>query len=131
MDSKQHHHNNSTFLPKKKTLVVVIITVILLLVIVTGLFLAMQPQRSIASFCKVAIDEKSTLVGNVNYEKRLESYKKLEAVSPEDIRSDITTIRKGYEEIVKSPSNTLSTGLGMSAAESRRTDYINSNCKDF
>ena len=129
MDSKQNHHKNPISLSKKRILVVIIAA--LLLVAVIGLFLAMQPQRSVASFCKVAKDEKSALVGNVNYEKRLESYKKLEAVSPEDIRPDITTIRKGYEEIVKSPSNTLSTGLGMSAAESRRTDYINSNCKDF
>lgn len=71
------------------------------------------------------------LVGDVPYEKRLESYKKLEAVSPDDIRPDISTIRKGYEEIVKSTSNTLSAGLGMTGAESRRTTYINKNCKDF
>jgi hypothetical protein len=85
----------------------------------------------VANFCKVAKEEKSILVGDVNYEKRLDSYKKLETVSPDDIRPDITTIRKGYEDIVKSPSNTISAGLGMSGAESRRTAYVDSNCKDF
>jgi hypothetical protein len=47
----------------------------------------------VANFCRVAKEEKSILVGDVNYEKRLDSYRKLEAVSPDDIRPDITAIR--------------------------------------
>lgn len=45
------------------------------------------------------------------YDKRLEAYKQLEMVSPDDIKSDITSIRKGYEDIVKNPSNTIAAGL--------------------
>lgn len=91
-----------------------------------------QPARSVANFCSVAKEQKSVLVtGNENYEKRLEAYKKLEAVSPEDIRSDIVTIRKGYESIIQNPSNTISAGLGMSSAENRRSDYITKNCSNF
>lgn len=116
---------------KKRNLTVIIIAVLILIAVIIGLLVAMQPQRTVANFCKVAKEEKSTLVGDVNYEKRLETYKKLETVSPDDIRPDITTIRKGYEEIVKNPSNTLNTGFGMSSAENRRTAYIETNCKDF
>lgn len=125
--------NNSTtsILSKKRNLVIIIVAVLILIAVIIGLFIAMQPQRTVANFCKVAKEEKSTLVGDVNYEKRLETYKKLEVVSPDDIRPDITTIRKGYEEIVKNPSNTLNTGFGMSGAENRRTAYIDANCKDF
>lgn len=91
-----------------------------------------QPERSVASFCSVTKEQKSVLVtGNENYEKRLEAYKKLEAVSPDEIQSDITIIRKGYESIVTNPSNIISAGLGMSGAENRRTDYITKNCTDF
>lgn len=90
-----------------------------------------QPERSAASFCKVAKQEKPILIGDVNYEKRLEAYKKLEAVSPDDIRPDITAIRKGYEEIVKNPSNTLGAGFGMAGSENRRDAFIKTNCKDF
>lgn len=115
---------------RKQIILFSIVGIVAILVILIA-FLLMQPERSVASFCRVAKQEKSVLVGDVPYEKRLESYKKLEAVSPDDIRSDISTIRKGYEEIVKSPSNTLSAGLGMTGAESRRTTYINTNCKDF
>jgi len=121
--------STTSILSKKRNLVIIIIAV--LIAVIIGLFIAMQLQRTVANFCKVAKEEKSTLVGDVNYEKRLETYKKLEAVSPDDIRPDITTIRKGYEEIVKNPSNTLNTGFGMSGAENRRTAYIDANCKDF
>jgi hypothetical protein len=123
----QNKHN-----PRQtKKLVIVTAVALFVIAVVIGLFLAMQPQRTVANFCKVAKEEKSTLVGNVNYEKRLETYKKLEVVSPDDIRPDITTIRKGYEEIVKNPSSTINTGLGMSGAENRRTAFIDANCKDF
>lgn len=114
-----------------KRLLVILGAILILAAVMIGLYFAMQPQRTVANFCRVAKEQKSILVGDVNYEKRLDAYKKLEVVSPDDIRPDITTIRKGYEEIVKSPSNTISTGLGMSGAENRRTDYINTNCKDF
>lgn len=117
--------------PSKHKLI--LISGLLIIVLLTGAvaFLVMQPERSIASFCNVAKQEKATLTGDVNYKKRLEAYRRLEAVSPEDIKPDITTIRKGYEDIVKNPSSTLPVGLGMSGAESRRTIYINSTCKDF
>jgi hypothetical protein len=115
---------------KKKTKII-IIAVLLLLSAIIGLHFMVQSRRTVANFCQVAKDKKPMLVGNVNYEKRLEAYKKLEAVSPDDIRPDISTIRKGYEEIVKNPSNTISVGLGISSAEGRRDSYINSNCKDF
>lgn len=129
MENKLNSKKNP-ILSNKRVLVILAAALILIAVII-GLYFAMQPQRTVANFCRVAKEQKSILVGDVNYEKRLDAYRKLEVVSPDDIRPDITTIRKGYEEIVKSPSNTISTGLGMSGAENRRTDYINTNCKDF
>lgn len=124
------HQNSSGRLTKRRILVVVG-GIIALACVVIGFIVLTQPERSVASFCRIAKEEKSVLVGDVNYEKRLESYKKLEVVSPDDILSDITTIRKGYESIVQNPSNTVSAGLGMAGAENRRTDYINKNCPDF
>ncbi len=128
---KQDKDKSGRMPTKKQTIIIGGILLALVAVIIIGLFFATQPERSVASFCRVAKEEKSVLTGDVNYEKRLESYKKLEAVSPDDIRPDISTIRKGYEEIVKNPSSTLSTGLGMSGAENRRTTYIDTNCKNF
>jgi len=131
MQSRENTHKNSPVLSNRKNLLRIIVAIALILIATISTLFFIKPERSVSSFCSVAKQEKSVLVGDVNYEKRLRAYEKLEAVSPDDIRPDITTIRKGYEEIIKHPSNTLSTGFGMSASESRRTAYVNSNCKDF
>jgi hypothetical protein len=131
MNQRNRSNQIRSSLPSKRRLFVIIGGLILLVCIGLAFFLLTQPERSVASFCRVVKEEKTTLVGDVNYERRLDSYRRIETVSPDAIRPDITTIRKGYEEIVKSPSSALNTGLGMSGAESRRTTYINSNCKDF
>ncbi len=128
MENKLNNKKNLALSSKKRIIVAIILVLVAGMI---GLFFVVQPQRTVANFCRVAKEEKPTLVGDVNYEKRLDAYKKLETVSPDEIRPDISTIRKGYEDIVKSPSNTLSTGFGMSGAENRRTAYIESNCKDF
>jgi uncharacterized membrane protein YbaN (DUF454 family) len=127
---KQHDTRSQQGYSRKRYMPIIVGGLVLLIVIVAA-FLSMQPERSVTSFCRVAKEQKSVLTGNVNYEKRLEAYRKLEAVSPDDIRSDITTIRKSYEAIVQDPSNTISAGLGASGAENRFTDYVTKNCKDF
>ena len=129
--SKQNDSSNkqSQYLKKQNILIIVCVLAIVLLSIVTFLFT--QPERSVASFCRVAKEQKVALTSNVSYDKQVEAYKKLEAVSPDDIRSDITAIRKAYEQIVQNPSNTISAGLGVAGAENRRTDYITKNCPDF
>ncbi len=115
---------------RKRPLFVVGCTLLLGCLVLIFVFLT-QPQRTVANFCSTAKEEKAILVGNVNYRQRLDAYKRLEAVSPDAIQPDITIIRKGYEDIVSNPSDTLSAGLGMSGAENRRSAYINANCPNF
>lgn len=127
----EHQTNDRKKIPfrlSKRNLSVVIVVIILCISIV---FLLTRTDRSIISFCRVAKEEKSILTGDVDYQKRLDSYRKLEAVSPDTIQSDITTIRKGYEVIVQDPSKALGAGFGMIAAENRRTAYIKENCPNF
>lgn len=116
----------------KRRIAIVAIIVLLVGILVSTILISFKPERTVDSFCHVAKEEKAILqTGGGNYEQRVKAYSKLEAVSPDDIRSDITTIRKGYESIVQNPSNTISAGMGMSGAETRRTDYITKNCTDF
>lgn len=130
MTSPKEAHDKQ--LLTKQNIIYLVIGVLVIIVLAVITFLSMQPERSAASFCRVAKEQKSVLLtGSDNYEKRLEAYRKLEAVSPDEIRSDISTIRKGYESIVANPSNMISAGLGMSGAENQRTDYITRNCTDF
>lgn len=128
--TNQNKTHNKQYLAKRN-IILLAVTVLVLVAIIIVAFLFMRLERSVASFCSVAKEKRSTLTGDVNYDKRLDAYRKLEAVSPDDIQSDITTIRKGYESIIQDPSNTVSAGLGMSGAENRRTDYITKNCTDF
>ncbi len=129
MENKSKIKKNQIF--HKPTPALLVATFLLVVAVIVGLCFVTQPQRNAANFCKVAKEQKPVLIGDVSYEKRLDAYKKLEAVSPDIIRPDVTTIRKGYEEIVKNPSDALNVGFGMSGAENRRTDYITANCKDF
>ena len=122
---------NSSTSFSRRNLILATSIIVIAAIVITVVFLMTRPERSVASFCNVAKREKLVLTGDVSYDKRLEAYKQLEMVSPDDIKSDITSIRKGYEDIVKNPSNTIAAGLGMSGAENRRTAYITSHCKDF
>lgn len=130
MENKLIKKENLKLLSKKK-LAIATIAILVLAVIIVGIFMAMQPQRTVANFCSVAKEEKSVLTGDVNYQQRLNAYRKLEAVSPNDIQPDITAIRKGYEDIVNNPSDTLSVGLGIAGSENRRTAYVTANCPNF
>lgn len=132
METNQPKFNASNFLKKHKKSIIFALIIIAAAILLTVTYsIITQPERSVANFCKVAKENKASLLSGANNEQSLDVYKKLEVVAPSDIRPDITTIRKGYEAIVQDPSNTINAGLGMSASESRRTDYINKNCTDF
>lgn len=129
MDSKQNHHKNPISLSKKRMLAIIIAA--LLLVVIVGLFFAMQPQRTVANFCQSAKDEKNNFKANTGYDKLLGSFKKLDAVAPEDIHSDTSLIIKGYESIVGDPSKAISSEAGISSSQMRVNDYIIKNCPDY
>ena len=112
---------------RRRSLIIAACAVVLAIIIT----LILLPPRSVASFCRVVKEQKTTLMGNVNYEKSLDAYKKLEAVSPDEIRPDITAIRKGYETMIRNPAEVMSTGFGMMGSEGRRSDYIRNNCTEF
>lgn len=126
---KQNHQKSSTSLSKKRTIVIVI--AVLLLAVIIGLFFAMQPQRTVANFCQSAKDEKNNFKANTSYDKLLVSFKKLDAVAPEDIHSDTSLIVKGYESIVSDPSKAISSEAGISSSQMRVNDYIIKKCPDY
>lgn len=115
----------------QRNIIVSICGLIVIIVFAAIVILLMQPQRTVANFCKVADDEKSVLTGNVNDSLVLDAYKKLEAVAPSSIAPDVTETRKGYESIVANPSSTLSTGFGIAGAQNRINTYLQSNCSSY
>jgi len=129
MDSKQNNHKVSTLLSKKRMLVIILAA--FLLAAIVGLFFAMQPQRTVANFCQSAKDEKNNFKANTSYDKLLGSFKKLDAVAPEDIHSDTSLIVKGYESIVSDPSKAISSEVGISSSQMRVNNYITKSCPDY
>jgi len=132
MESNKEKPAVNTFVKKHKRSIIIALIVIAAFVFLTVTYtIITQPERSVASFCKVAKENKSALLPNANNEQRLSAYTKLEVVSPDEIRPDITAIKKGYESAVKDPANAFTTGLGIAASEGRRTEYLNKHCTDF
>ena len=124
--------DRDSYSPKiTKKLIVIIITTLILLAVITGLFIAMQPQRSIENFCQTAKEEKNNFKANTSYDKLLGSFRKLDAVAPEDIRSDTSLIVKGYDSIVSDPSKAVASELGVSSSQMRVNDYITKNCPNY
>ncbi|SRR6266496_462694 len=116
---------------KKRNLMIIIISVLILIAVIIGLFIAMQPQRTTENFCQSAKDEKGNFKANIGYDKLLGSFKKLDAVAPDDIHSDTSLIVKGYESIVNDPSKAVSSELGISSSQMRVNNYITKNCPNY
>lgn len=108
-----------------------IIAIFILVAIIIGLFIAMQPQRTVENFCRSAKEEKSNFKANTSYDKLLESFRKLDTVAPKDIRSDTSLIVKGYDSIVSDPSKAVTSELGISSSQMRVNDYITKNCPNY
>ena len=111
--------------------VVIIIAACLLIAAIFGLFMVMQPLRTIENFCQAAKEEKSSFKGGVGYDKLLVSFKKLDVVAPKDIHSDTSLIVKGYESIVSDPSKAVSAEFGIAGSQMRVGDYITKNCPNY
>ncbi len=121
----------SLLLSSKKRITAVVGATLILLAVIIGLYFAMQPQRTVANFCQSAKAEKNNFKANTSYDILLGSFKKLDAVAPNDIHPDTSLIVKGYESIVSDPSKAMASELGISSAQLRVNDYIAKNCSDY
>lgn len=82
-------------------------------------------ERSMASMCQYLHDhdEPSGDRATVDY------YKELEARAPADIHPQITTLRKGYEEIVKRPQDRLQISMDINDAGTEYVSWWVKNCQ--
>lgn len=123
--------SKSLKLPPKKKLVVAIIAVLVIVAVIVGVFMAMQPQRTVANFCSVAKEEKSNFQAGTDYNTLLNAFKKLDSVAPDAIHPDTSLVASGYQSIVSDPSKTTTTELGMANSQLKVSGYITKNCPDY
>ncbi|HMI08972.1 MAG TPA: hypothetical protein VK497_01065 [Candidatus Saccharimonadales bacterium] len=131
MENKQNTHKNSSLLSDKKKLMLIAGAGVLVLIAIVSIFFLTKPERSVASFCRVAKEQKGSFDPDTGMEQLLSSVKKMDDVAPSEIHSDTSLIIKGYETIINDPSKATSTELGISGSQVRVSDYITKNCPDY
>lgn len=108
-----------------------VVGVLLVLVIIISTSMAVTPVRSKVAFCQLIEKNKSQLVSlDVSYQEKLDIYKKLEQVAPEDRRDDMQRIVGGYQSIVNSPETAMATEFGIMGEMRRFNDYMNNDCTE-
>jgi hypothetical protein len=117
---------NNVFKDRKKHVVVIVAEVVVVVLLVN---MIITPHRSMAAFCMVYNRESAKLNNYSSDEQKLAMYRQLEAVSPDDIHSDVMYVRKGYESIVSSPNGAMSTGFAIMGSQQRMSDYEKDNCR--
>lgn len=100
------------------------------------------PERSVAAYCKVYGEEKARLAklpgdtwpaGIFNDElsdagEIANSVAKLEKVAPDEIHSDVATIKAIYQKIDADPSQAISAALSGAEAESNVKEWTSVHC---
>ena len=118
---------------------VALLVVILLALLITQL---MAPSRSVASYCEVYKEEKARLAklpgdtwpaGIFNDElsdagEIATSVGRLEKVAPDEIRSDVATIKSIYQKIHDDPSQAIDASLSGVTAEANVKDWTATKC---
>lgn len=126
------------FGPKQRIIAFVLLVVIIVVVV----FLLRPPARSVAAYCRIYNEQNAKLAkakGNAytvavfshnssNPADFVEAFSKLERVAPDDIRPDVTILKKVFQTIQKDPSQALNAGIGGESAERSVTDWTTDHC---
>ena len=122
--------------------VVIFATLLAVTIVVILLFQLMQPERSVASYCKVYKEEDAMLAktqgdtysvavfshSSNNPADFANAFRKLEQVAPNGIQPDVKTLEQLFQKIDSDPSQSMSASLSGLGAESSVKDWTNQNC---
>lgn len=128
--------------PKKRNIIIGLILVVVFLIFAIVQF--MTPHRSVTAYCKIYKEETTRLaalpgttwpsgVFNDSLSDAGEfakSFGKLEKVAPDEIRTDVATLKSIYQKIGDDPSQAISASLSGVSAESSVKDWTKSHCDD-
>lgn len=117
----------------------------LILIIVAAFFVtqAMTPKRSVAAYCKVYKEEKARLAKlpgdtypSLLFDHPLSdagefatSLDRLEKVAPEDIRSDIGTLKSLYQKLDHDPSQMVSVSFAAESIDKDLNTWTTDHCE--
>jgi hypothetical protein len=115
----------------RRTVTLVMVVGIIIAVLVSIFIIFGQPERSIASYCKVYKEERSRLAklpGDTYpsgvFQDELsdagafaDAFSKLEKVAPDEIRPDVKTLQGIYKKMADDPSQAIAASLSGASAE--------------
>ena len=102
-----------------------------------------QPERSVASYCKVYQEEEARLAklpGDTYpsgvFQDELsdagafaDAFSKLEKVAPDEIRPDVKSLQGVYKKMADDPSQAIAASLSGAGAEDSVKEWTGDHCK--
>lgn len=127
----------------RRTVTLVMVVGIIIAVLVSIFIIFGQPERSVASYCKVYEEEKARLAklpGDTYpsgvFQDELsdagafaDAFSKLEKVAPDEIRSDVKSLQGIYKKMADDPSQAIAAGLSGAGAEDSVKKWTANHCK--
>ena len=129
-------------LGSRKRNIIIVATLLVVAVLIALLFQIVKPDRSIASYCKVYKEEAAKLDkaqgdtysvavfyhSSNNPADFANAFNRLEQVAPNDIQTDVKTLKQLFQKIDSDPSQNMSASLSGLGAESNVKDWTDQNC---
>lgn len=141
MQEKPNHTHEKILTKKLATRLVVIVVPLLLVIAILATFFG-QPERSVASYCKVYKEQNAKLANATGstyavavFSHRsskpsdfISAFSALEKVSPDEIQSDVKTLKQIFQTIESSPAQAATAELSGIGAESSVKSWTDTNC---
>jgi hypothetical protein len=129
---------------RKRNIIMVAVIAVIVIAVILVVQLLNTPQRSVASYCKAYAEEKTRLKsypGNTYpsgvFNEELSdasqfatSFGRLEKVAPDEIKSDVSTLKSVYQKIHDDPSQALSASLSAAPADDSLKAWTLKHCGD-
>jgi len=142
MQEKQKSSGKGKYSHFDKRTVTLVMAAGIVIAFIAVFFLLQQPQRSVASYCKVYTEEKarlSKLPGDTYpsgvFQDELsdagafaDAFGKLEKAAPDEIRPDVKNLQGIYRKMADDPSQAIAASLSGASAEESVKEWTVNHC---
>jgi hypothetical protein len=144
MKAKQKTPNKTKYSALDRRIIALVMVVgIVIATSVSAFIILGQPERSVASYCKVYKEEKARLAklpGDTYpsgvFQDKLsdagafaDAFSKLEKVAPDEIRPDVKNLQGIYKKMADDPSQAITASLSGAGAEESVKKWTAEHCK--
>lgn len=143
MQEKQKLSGKTAHSRSDKRTVTLVMAAGIIIAIIAAFFIFQQPERSVASYCKVYKEEKARLANTSGDTYKVavfpdvassdagdfaKAFGNLEKVAPDEIKADVGSLKQVFEKIKSDPSQGFGASLSGLGAESSVKDWTTEHC---